>query len=482
MNAAWTAEETERFWAQILRSVARDNVIPIVGQELLQCEIGGRKVLLQHWLAEQLQSHYRLGHIAWRPYTELSQAVGLVVQHEGITELPLIYDQLWDWCQSASIEPPASLQQLASITPISLFISTTFDGLMGLALNRARSAKGAATCESWSFSLNTPTRQLARAGNQDITRPSSEWERRSKAAAVYNLFGMGSFDRNERFAIHDEDVLEYVHLFTSMEELLPEWLRNDLRKKTVLMLGCHFSDWLTRFLIRRGTDKRLLQTDMGKCVIAADGAASNIDLVEFLRRFSPGIQVYPDTAAGFIEELLRRWEARPPAPVIAIVPGPAGVEDKKVTVFISYVREDNDAVELIKHQIIDAGGTPWIDVNDIQTGQRWRSEFVEAIESKVDLFLAVVSKNTEAQARNGSEVYREWKRAQLRAETFPGRRRFVFPVVIDTENPDEFASYENASDALGKDIQFGLAPRGAFADKLKADLNSAIRSLRGAGR
>jgi hypothetical protein len=54
---------------------------------------------------------------------------------------------------------------------------------------------------------------------------------------------------------------------------------------------------------------------------------------------------------------------------------------------------------------------------------------------------------------------------------------------VDEQPTDDLSRYENAYDTLdGQRVQFGCAPRGRFDEKLKADLRSAIRYLRGGGQ
>ena len=66
---------------------------------------------------------------------------------------------------------------------------------------------------------------------------------------MYALFGKASASPN--YAIHDEDVLEFLHALVSLSALSPEsWLADELRKKHLLLLGVHFSDWVSRFIMR----------------------------------------------------------------------------------------------------------------------------------------------------------------------------------------------------------------------------------------
>ena len=99
---------------------------------------------------------------------------------------------------------------------------------------------------------------------------------------VYNLFGRAS--RSADYAIHDEDVLEFIHRLVSRDVTPPEWLLSELRGRHLLILGVHLPDWLGRFVLRAATRDRLLLAQRSY-FIAREGAATARTLDEFLRRF-----------------------------------------------------------------------------------------------------------------------------------------------------------------------------------------------------
>ena len=49
--------ETARFWDQLLQFIEEGRVVPIVGQDLLVCEIDGQTTLLYPYLAAQLADY-----------------------------------------------------------------------------------------------------------------------------------------------------------------------------------------------------------------------------------------------------------------------------------------------------------------------------------------------------------------------------------------------------------------------------------------
>ena len=161
--------------------------------------------------------------------------------------------------------------KLARIPKFDYFVSLTFDSLMARALDTVRFGGQAGTREV-AFSINQSTAQ------QD------EAQRRPPASTpvVYNLFGRASSSAD--YAIHDEDVLEFIHRLVSRDVTPPEWLLSELRGRHLLILGVHLPDWLGRFVLRAATRDRLLLAQRSY-FIAREGAASARTLDEFLRRF-----------------------------------------------------------------------------------------------------------------------------------------------------------------------------------------------------
>ena len=64
-----------------------------------------------------------------------------------------------------------------------------------------------------------------------------------------------------------------------------------------------------------------------------------------------------------------------------------------VSIFISYVSVDSQAVDDIKSDLNAVGYTVWADRDVIAGGEMWRARVVEAIENS-DVFLLVLSPNS----------------------------------------------------------------------------------------
>ena len=80
------------------------------------------------------------------------------------------------------------------------------------------------------------------------------------------------------------------------------------------------------------------------------------------------------------------------------------------------------------------------------------------------LFIPVVSTKTVERAATQAEgyVFKEWRYACDRAESIVGRRKFIFPVVVDADFDGGLGPYQTLLDDFPSlsDYNFGHAPVG----------------------
>ena len=103
-------------------------------------------------------------------------------------------------------------------------------------------------------------------------------------------------------------------------------------------------------------------------------------------------------------------------------------------VFLSYCRDDRDAVVQLRHDLTGAGFRVWWD-QDILPGQDWGQEIRRALR-RCDAFVVCLSRNLEARERCGA--YEELLSAiRICRELNPRSASFIFPVRLsDCEVPD----------------------------------------------
>jgi len=414
-------------WDDLLSFIEERRVIPIVGPELLMVATEHGPRLLYDWAAEKLATRLNVSTSELpRPYT-LNDVVCLFLAGRGRREEA--YVRLRSIIKDANFSPPQALRHLAAITDFDLFVTTTSDSLLEVAINQER-FQGAPSTEVLSYS---PNRVVDLPAERDrLQRP-----------VVYHLFG--KLSASPTYVITDEDLLEFICALQS-EHLVPEKLFHELEHNHLLFIGSSFTNWLARLFLRMAKRQRLSDPrDVGE--VLADSHTSQDDrLVSFLQQVSVRTRIYMG-AERFVEELHQRWRARrKPAAGAAAGAAPARFapparEMPDNAVFISYAREDLPAVQQIKAGLEAAGITTWFDMDRLEAGDDYDRKIRNNI-ARCSYFIPVVSSTT--QRRLEAYFRREWSYAMDRARNMADGALFILPVSIDATTaaealvPDKF--------------------------------------------
>lgn len=451
-------------WDDLLDYIRDGKILPVLGQELVQADYQGRPVSLQRLLAERLAEREKLD-ISWGLHSELNDAVCAYLEKPKTRPAdlyPRIARALRDLAPPFPI--PQSLIKLAQVRPLDLFVSLTFDSLMARALDEVRYG-GSAMAKEIAFSINQST-----AAQGEALR-----ERPRGVPVVFNLFGLASSSAD--YAIHDEDSLEFIHRLASGDVPPPDWLLSELRSRHLLILGVHLPDWLSRFILRTATRDRLMLAQR-TYFIARENAAAGGTLAEFLQRFGreTRIHVYPGSASEFVDHLQQRWLERVPPSTTVSASDAAAPERPRGGIFISYGRENLDAVERLHDTIASLGGDPWFDREELSAGDYWERKILPQIQREIRLFVPVISARTVA--RNEGYVFREWREAIERSKKIVGRK-FIVPVVVDPDYRGDLDRYRDLVDEFPslRDLHFGRAPNGEPDEALRETLKNEIRAI-----
>jgi hypothetical protein len=456
---------SEDFWDDILGHLRDRVLLPVIGPELVTVQDGDRRVTLSRLIGERLADHYKLN-VSWSPQSGLDAAVGAYLAGPGRGDTQRLYRVVNDVLSDLHPEPAEALRRLADIDDFRLFLSTTFDSALARALDQVRFGGEPRTRELW-FSPNQSTSE-----QQENARPP-----RSDDTVVFKLFGRAS--SMPQYAIHDEDVLEWLHTLIAETARLPEWLIHPLKESPLLFLGCQLSDWVGRLLTRMTSNNRLSLANK-QFFIVGESVARQLALLEFFRTFSSGtrVQVLEADPTAFVGELHERWRQRNPQVATpgaspAVQTGPVA---RMGSIFISYVREDAAAARSLAEAISELGGDVWLDEQRLQPGERWEEEILTSIRREIRLFVPVISQQTEH--REEGYVFKEWREAVEREKGIPpGGRRFIVPIVVDTDYDGNPSRYRQVPEAFMVP-HWGRAPGGEPDDALLGALTNAIRDLR----
>lgn len=412
----------EDAWDDLLSFIEERRVIPIVGPELLMVATDRGPRLLYDWVAERLATRLNVDTRQLpQPFT-LNDVVCWFIANRGRREEA--YVRLRGLLKDASFEPPAALRQLAAITDFDLFVSTTFDSLLEIAINLER------------FGGADSTEALAYAPNR-VTDLPAERERLQRPV-VYHLFGRLS--ASPTYVISDEDLLEFICALQS-EHLAPERLFHELEHNHLLFIGSSFTNWLARLFLRMAKRQRLSAPRDVSEVLADDHTSQDDRLVAFLQQVSVHTRIYRG-AERFVSELHQRWQARrkPTAAASPSHPGgparflPPAREMPDHAVFISYAREDLPAVQQIKAGLEAAGVTTWFDIDRLEGGDDYDRKIQRNI-ARCSYFIPVISANS--QRRLEAYFRREWSYALDRARNMAEGALFILPVTLDATSAAE---------------------------------------------
>ena len=398
-------------WEQLLAYIEEEQVVPIIGPASSTVADKGRQIPLETYVAERLTSLLGLPSDALPPAPILNEVVSLHLQRNG--QRQAIYPLIRKIVREASFTPPKMLRQLAGIRQFNLYVTTAFDPLLEAAINEVR----------FHGEARTQTIAWAPTDVHDLDTP------RSKLAlpTVYHLFGRLS--ALPKYAISDEDLLEFLHELRS-ESLRPEHLLDELANSHLLIVGGNFSDWVARMFLRTTKRRRLSDAREMLGVLADDRSSKDPGLVTFLTHFSPSTKIFHAGTEAFVEALSQQCHERfgddtasPHA--LGALPS-ADMPDGAI--FISYAREDLAQVRTLKGALEAAGLAVWFDFDRIRAGDPFDQKIRENIR-RCRLFLPVLSHTTET--RTEGVFRREWGYALDRARDIDQGTPFIIPVAID---------------------------------------------------
>jgi hypothetical protein len=442
-----------KFLDELLQHIQEGGVIPVVGPELVTTPHGGASITLVEHLARRVADDFDLTSRLPPAFT-LSDVVA-AYKRDGDPEE--IYARVLTFLKDEPLPIPPALLKLAGIRHFNLFVSTTFDTLLKQAVDEVR------------FGNHKRTREIvfSGTGNADL---DPGWTA-STNPIVYYLFGRASAGPN--YVLTEEDTLEFLYALSAPHTA--DLLFEELEQKHLLVLGCGFPDWLTRFFIRLAKRKRLSAKSVSD-LLADSSSRSDSNLVLFLDHFSRRTRVYPGTAAEFVDELWRRWHERfgeDGAKHEALdVAGDAARDIPDDAIFISYARQDMAAADELWSGLKDVTDI-WMD-RTLEPGDDYALLIKRRI-SRCSLFVPIISANTIK--RSEGFFHREWNQAVDRLDDMAQGRPFVIPVIID-DTPEGVA---------GPPAEFwrfhaSRLPGGRVTPEFIHQVMTGIRRVRGAER
>jgi hypothetical protein len=442
---------SEREWDKFINIILEGFVVPVIGQELLIADQDGQSEPLYDVWGRALAEQAGLALQERDDSPVLYQVTNQLSQSQNSNDLAIDVDYV---IRRQPWPVPESLRKLAQIRSFSLYVTTTVDHLMKGALDEFRPEwKGLQ--QDIGFALH---------GDKSRNDLPDDFDYQS-APALFHLFGATSPFPNS-FAKTEDDLIDFSASLLD-PHYAPERFYDYLQKKTVLLLGCSFPDWLGRFFIRALNANRDVET----INIYYVSARRELGLENYLRRKRAKV-LAPVSPVAFVEELFRRWQERqvgsqasPGAPA----PGSAPAL-KRGAVFLSYASEDRATVARIRAQLEAANIDTWMDESGLEPGVDYQYVIRENIRN-ASFFLAFISQSLSSKGERF--LFREWKWAEDANLERRKDQRFLQPVVIDNTPPG--ASFV---DPPYRDLQWAKSRDGQLAPEFIQFLSQGIRSFR----
>lgn len=418
-----TAGVSPLFWRQLLALMDERRVVPIVGPDAMTVEGPDGPEPVTSFVARRMEALLELEPAPGPAPPTLHDVACRWLTAAGSQRMAEVYGAVRLALDEAPIAVPKALRKLARIRAFDLFVTTTPDDLLRRAIDDERFG-GRPMTKFFGYSPDDV---------QDLPAPL----RRLDAPVVYHLLGRASGVPD--FAVTEEDTLEFVHALQS-ENRRPNRLLDELRARSLLILGSGYSGWLMRFFLRIARNERILLARSKTDVVADTRALSDPELTAFLKQFSAQTKVF-DGAVAFIDELSTRWEAHVAAkgdssPAAGATPTAdrADEEVREHAIFISYASEDREAALALADALSAAKLPVWLDRRGgLEGGEDYEFKIRRHIEG-ASLFVPLLSPNVLTRQRRFFRL--EWSLAgevaRRAAETLP----FIVPVRIGDVPPD----------------------------------------------
>lgn len=411
------------FWDRLLERMALQSVIPVVGRGAIT--FGGDDELLHPWLAEKVAAKCQIelpSNVAKTVQNVAdAQWLGGATSDDRVERLNLMHLYLFSLLDNSGIQPGVTLYRLAGIKDFPLFLTTSFDPLLALAV---ATAQPGARPSDWVCATSF------RDGFRDLPADPRDLP----YACVYHL--LGKIRRAPDCALRDDDALAFLRV---LDQHLPEasHLATALHDSHLLFLGVSLDNWLLRFLVQAAKGRRLADPERGGLYLSEAAEISERDQVTaFFSRVTSQFYSIPLAPREFIAELAKRWRAaHPQSPDDTTLMKQAYRLAHRAPgcIFVSYASPDLEIAKFIVKQLQDKGLLVWFDKQQIQAGQDWETEFSEAVENTCGVFLSLISETTAARLE-GFNI-KERNLAIDRREQFADTAVFYIPMRIDEGEP-----------------------------------------------
>lgn len=400
----------ESRWQQFLNEIDNENVIPVIGPDLLVAPKPFKEIVGDDEFVRSENFHQQLiSYIADKTgVTSHPRTFSQLVYDENYKNMVrnnsnqiyfLIYQMLSNIKQIDEIDekPSQLLIDLLGTKKFPFVITTSFTPIVENVMEEIYGKVNVLK-----FNSNPQESSQEKGGDikgiQDLKQPT-----------VYYMFGKFC-NMADRFVVTDSDMMKFCSKWIKGEGV-PKNLTDALKKKYLLILGNNYSDWLFRFV---WYGLRSTTNEMKSDIVVNDRAEDSFK--KFLERLETFFQEDPSKVIKSIKEDM---EARSMAGILRT--------SYDTDVFISYSRTDKAVAEKLKNKFEEVNLKVWFDDGSIKKAEDWESAIENGIRNS-RLFLPILTKNIEQESIIPHEYRTEWNIAATLSSKMGGRI-FIVPFV-----------------------------------------------------
>jgi TIR domain len=451
----------EAGWKRLIDKIREGNVVPIIGSRLLVWADG--RAALQAQIAARLlhDCGKDAGEFSLLPFREINEAVS---QLKGSVAPQDLYDAVYEAIRAVTeakdFTIPTPIRQLAEIAHFRLFVTLTPDDLLARSLRRRCAVNEI---------IHSPN--LTTSEGRDLL---PGWQTRPSEANVLYLFGKSR--SAPMFAIHDEDVLEYAHNVIANGPKILGMFLGELQQRNLLLIGCNFPEWLSRFFLRSTNQKRLSENYRRSWLI--EQLKPEESFTCFLSAYGGGTEVLSDLSpVEFVAELHQRWMNEHGAAAQEPERIANEVAPRGAIFFISYSRQtDLPRAESLYQSLLKLGVTEsevWFDRKTLEPGEDFQRGILDGIRS-CRYFLPLLSRATNK--RQEAFVFIEWGEATQRLKGM--NRDFLIPVIVDADFTPDCYTAKRVREWADQHLNFAYAPEGRPDEALEKKLRELVSDTR----
>ncbi|WP_197465163.1 toll/interleukin-1 receptor domain-containing protein (plasmid) [Tistrella mobilis] len=382
---------SEDDWEYLLQDIDDGLVIPVVGPGLLTMTgHDGTSKPLYDMLAPALMTKLGLSAETSSFQTTKDVAAAYILsggpRYKVYGSMRRLLRSEEERVKSEEICFPTALEKLAKIYRFPLYIATTPDHFIEMALEKFRLG----------FRRDANVKIFHPAESPDMSDLPTQ---NLSGAWCYKLFGDFDPQRARDFVASDEDLMEFmVGLIANSDKMRN--IINFMRRRSLLFLGMPAYDWTVLFLLRIVRGMRLSVRDessKGEYISDHNNMIDDNTILFFQKAMKTTRIIFGDPV-DFVHELHHRWSHTYGAAadqqykhLLRDLPA----SSQYGSVFISYKREDAAIAVTLAHALWQANVRVWLDTQRLEPGEK----FDETIESMIRiyciLFVSLISVETE---------------------------------------------------------------------------------------